>query len=227
MKYYSKLYSTRPLQLFLIFSSIFMTSAVQALDWKTYEVTYEFDPAYKKGPKINWGKTKYTTFKTKTIKVKIPADMKEGEVIKGVVANHRSFEAFAHKNRFAMYDREGNIPYGGPHKTMLKELGKLSGHPEVEHAGAVVYGTSNKGRFASHFAHYWPERTLAVILDHSWTSGYPLKSVKEYEYGQLPMTKGVPYFFNASQKDAHGGNNRRELHYNWCIKGFKSGQACT
>lgn len=110
---------------------------------------------------------------------------------------------------------------------MLKELGKVSGHLEVEHAGAVLYGTSNKGRFAAHFAHFWSERTLAVILDYSWTSGTPLKSVKDFSYGQLPMAKGVPYFFNASQKDAQGGFNRRALHYNWCIKGYKSGQPCT
>jgi len=199
------------------------------MQWKSFKVTYSYDPEYKQGPKLldRWSKTKIEYFKSKTITVKIPADMKKGEVIKGVIRENRAFAAFAHKNRFAMYNKEGDYPYGGPHKTMLKELAEVSGHPEVEHAGAVLYGTSNKGRFAAHFAHFWPERTLAVILDHSWTSGVPLKSVKVFSSGQLPMAKGVPYFFNASQKNAQAGYNRRELHYKWCIKGYKSGQPCT
>ena len=196
--------------------------------WKTIEVTYSYDPEFdNRSISFNWRNRKFEKFETKTIKVRIPSDLKKGEMIKGVIPFNRSFEDFAYKNRFAMYDNEGNKPYGGPHKTMLKELAKLTKHPEIEHAGAVLYGTSNNGRFAAHFAHFWPERVLAVILDHSWTRGVPLKKVSGYEYGQLPIAEGVPYFFNASQKDAHSGANRRALHYAWCTKAYKMKHPCT
>ena len=130
---------------------LLMSMSSYAMKWKSFEVTYSYDPQYKSGPKLldRWAKTKIEYFKAKTITVKIPADMKEGEVIRGVMRNNGRFTAFAHKNRLAMYSKEGDYPYGGPHKTMLKELAKVSGHPEVEHAGAVVYGISNKGQICS------------------------------------------------------------------------------
>ncbi|WP_157473661.1 hypothetical protein [Lentisphaera araneosa] len=211
--------------LIISMSPIFLNAGT----WKSYEVTYGFDPEFKNGPEFlaEWKKRDQTVFKTKTITLKIPSDMKPGERIRGVIASNRSFEDFAHKNRIAMYDKTGNLPYGGPHKTMLKEAAKLTGHPELEHAGAIVYGTSNGGRFAAHFAHFWPHRTLAVILDHSWTSGSPNKKVSTYEYAQLPISLGVPYFFNSSQKDAKGNKDRRKLHHSWCKSATKSGQACT
>lgn len=95
---------------FLIYLGMSISS--HAMQWKSYQVTYSYDPEFKKGPKLldKWSKTKIEYFESKTITVKIPADMKEGEHIKGVVASNRSFEEFAHKNRFAMYDKEGNYP---------------------------------------------------------------------------------------------------------------------
>ena len=49
-----------------------------------------------------------------------------------------------------------------------------------------------------------------------------MKKAGEYDAGNLPMGKGVAYFFDSSKDDAlRGGSNRRLLHYNWCAKAFK------
>lgn len=206
-----------------------------------YTVTFEYDPAFKGGPnkggpKMNWGGwTKYLNleeFDTATAWIELPSSLERGDVIRGVmpsnIRNMGALREFAERNKIAIYESTYvHNPYGGPHKTFLREAAKVTGHPELEHAGAILQGNSNQGRYAAHFAHYWPERTLAVILDHSWTNGHPLKKAEDYNAGNTPMAEGVPYFFNASKDDAQGGINRRALHYQWCIKGFKEDHPCT
>lgn len=226
--------------LIILLSSFSLKFTLQAQSWKRYQVTFKYDPAFKGGPneggpKMNWGKwTKYLNikeFETAAAWIDLPP-LEKGEVIRGVmqgdIRDIGALKDFAARNKIAIYESHMvHNPYGGPHKTFLQEAAKVTGHPELAHAGAIIQGVSNKGRFAAHFAHFWPERTLAVILDQSWTSGNPLKKAGEYNAGNLPMGKGVPYFFNSSKDDVQGGSNRRLLHYNWCTKAFKQKQPCT
>ena len=184
-----------------------------------FQVTYEFDPAYKNGPSMDWKGRKVEIFKEKTVKIRIPVSIKKGDVIRGVMVHRRGWDEFAERNNIALIDGKALAPYGGPHKTFLKEAAKVTGHPELEHAGLIFHGVSNVGRFGAHFAYNWPERTIAVILDHSWTPSAP-NGGKNYSYGNLPAAEGVPYFFNGSQRDMFQNFDRRMLHFKWATSGF-------
>ncbi len=198
-------------------------------DWKSFDVTYEMDPDYKNGPSMNWKGRKIARFEERTSKIWIPADMEKGETIRGVMPKGiRGLGEFAHRNRIALFDGGANAPYGCVNKTFLKAAAKVTGHPELEHAGAIQQGLSNGGRFEAHAAHFWPEKVIAVILDHSWCGG-PTMKASGYNYGILPVAEGIPFFFNASQKDKFQGFDRRALHYRWCESAFngKAKQPCT
>jgi hypothetical protein len=204
-----------------------------------YDVTFNFDPAFRDGPGISWKwlnlpspPRKEQPFESKTIKLYVPKSIKNGDVIRGIMSAryYKGFEDFSERNNIVFYDYDGSMPYAGPHKTFLKEAAKVCGHPELEHAGAIVLGLSNLGRQVAHFAHFWPERTIAVLLDHSAAPSSPTQNPKIYEYDQLPAALGVPYFFNSEQKDMHQGINRRIAHYNWCTAAFndsRASQPCT
>jgi len=197
-------------------------------DWSVHEVTYEMDPDYKGGPSMDWKGRKVVPFKERTSKIWIPADMKEGETIRGVMARIGGFGEFAHRNRIALYDGGAQGPYCCINKTFLKAASEVTKRPELEHAGAILQGLSNVGRFEAHAAHFWPEKVIAVILDHSWCGGPSIKPAG-YSYGQLPVAEGIPFFFNSSQKDKFQGFDRRALHHNWCRSAFtgKAKQPCT
>jgi len=197
-------------------------------EWTVHEVTYEMDPDYENGPSMDWKKRRVVTFKERTSKIWIPADMQEGETIRGVMTRIGGFREFAHRNRIALYDGGAQGPYGCINKTFLKAAAEVTKRPELEHAGAILQGLSNVGRFEAHAAHFWPEKVIAVILDHSWCGGPCLKA-GGYSYGQLPVAEGIPFFFNSSQKDKYQGFDRRALHFNWCRSAFtgKAKQPCT
>ena len=189
-------------------------------EWTSFDVTYEMDPDYKGGPSMNWkGRTRVDVFKERTSKIWIPADMKPGETIRGVMARIGGFDEFAHRNRIARYDGGAQGPYGCVNKTFLKAAAEVTKHPELEHAGAILQGLSNVGRYEAHAAHFWPKKVVAVILDHSWC-GAPSYRISGYSYGQCPVAEGVPFFFNSSQKDTFQGGNRRAFHYKWCTSAF-------
>lgn len=193
-----------------------------ANNMKAYEVTYEYDPAFVDGPKMDWkGKKLPAPFKTQTTRIFIPDWIKEGDVIRGIMPQMSGFEDFARNNKVVFYDGRGNGPYGGPHKTFLKEAAKVTGHPELEHAGVILEGVSNLGRFAAHYAYFWPERVIAVILDHSCAPPGPTQKPTIYSYNNLPAAEGVPYFFNASLKNMYQDIDRRKCHYIWCTNAFK------
>jgi pimeloyl-ACP methyl ester carboxylesterase len=197
-------------------------------NWKSFDVTFKMDPTFKKGPRMEWKRKKLEYYKEGKGVIMLPADLKENETIRGVMKKTKGeLEQFALKNRFALYSGDADKPYGGPQKTFLEAAAKVTNHLEIAHAGAVLWGTSNGGRFAANFAHFWPERTLAVILDHSFCNG-PIKSVDKYSYGNLPISPGVPYFFNASKKDLYQNFDRRTRQYNWCVEAFNTySQPCT
>ena len=218
--------SAKPL--FISLCILLYTSLVACANWKSFEVEFKMDPSFKEGPSMTWKRRSAAPFDVGKGTIMIPSDMKEHETIRGVMRKTGGqLEAFALKNRVALYTGDADKPYGGPQQTFLDAAAKVSNHPELAHAGAIVWGTSNGGRFAAHFAHFWPEKTLAVILDHSFCNG-PVKRVSDYSYGNLPVSPGVPYFFNASQKDLFQGFDRRKRQFNWCTEAFKVySQACT
>ena len=95
----NKVWDVKALQCCLFIFCVLVSTNVQPFEWKSIQVSYDFDPEFKKGSKFadKWAKYTKEVFETKTITVKIPADLKKGELIKGVIAYNRSFEVFAHK----------------------------------------------------------------------------------------------------------------------------------
>jgi len=200
--------------------------------WKQYKFEYETDPAFHEGPIIRWkmnlSAEKPDITEKATGILYVPTHLRDVDMIRGImVKGDHQFEEFALLNGLALCDPETAKPYGGPHKIFLEKGAKLCGHPELAHAGVIVHGLSNGGRFAAHYAHFWPERTIAVVLDHSFCNP-PVVKQREYHRYNLPVTLGIPYFFNASKKDMYQNHDRRVLNSNWCKKAFrKYSQACT
>ncbi|MCH2209267.1 MAG: hypothetical protein MK132_25855 [Lentisphaerales bacterium] len=122
---------------------------------------------------------------------------------------------FAHKNQVAMFqllDEDRGIS-----QEFLTAAAKVTNRPEIQFAGAIVQGTSAKGRRAAFWASENRHRAIAVILDHSfcWGIGTPV------------TVKGVPMYFNATYHNLFQNHDRRKLQSQWCKAGFAKRQACT
>lgn len=164
----------------------------------------------------------------RTITLKIPGGMAQGEAIRGVMPDLGGLQQFAHRNRIALYSHRTPGPLGMPPQAMLDAAAAAAKRPELKYAGAILQGLSSKGRERAHAAAFEPDRVIAVLLDHSWTPPGPTGKPTKFEYGHLPEAAGVPYFFNASRNDSFQGFDRRALHYNWCTSAFRTkNQPCT
>jgi hypothetical protein len=193
------------------------TEAADNLEWKSFTITFLAEHGEK--PDSKGGELK--------LSLRIPADMKQGEALRGFMPQLNGLDAFAHRNRIAVC--KGLMgPYGGPNQAMRDAAAEATGHAELKHAGAILQGLSYAGRVRAHYAAYHPEHTLAVILDHSCAPSSGPTKPGEYSYGNLPAAQGVPFFFNASRNDSFQGIDRRALHYQWCTTAFRKYlQACT
>ena len=178
-------------------------AAEEVPSWETVSFTYEI-----KG-------------KEKTFKVQLPSG--EGP-IRGAIRSNRDFTEVAFKHRLAVFS---GFDETGPSEEFLTAAAKAAKRPEIEHAGAVVIGCSAGGRRAAQWGAFQPKRTLAVILDHSWTSGVP-HAKPSNDYGNLPIVPGVPMCFTATHDNMHQNFDRRALHYRWCTNAFRFHyQPCT
>ena len=194
-----------------------VTEAADKLQWKSFTITFQAEHGEK--PESKGGELK--------LSLRIPADMKQGEALRGFMPQLKGLDALAHRNRIAMC--KGLMgPYGGPNQAMRDAAAKATGHAELKHAGAILQGLSYAGRVRAHYAAHNPGHTLAVILDHSWAPSSMSIKPGKYSYGSLPAAQGVPLFFNASRNDSFQNMDRRALHYNWCTTAFRRYmQACT
>jgi len=193
------------------------TNAADKLQWKSFTITFQAEHGEK--PDSKGGERK--------LSLRIPADMKQGEALRGFMPQLKGLDEFAHRNRIATC--KGLMgPYGGPNQAMRDAAAKATGHAELKHAGAILQGLSYAGRVRAHYAAYNPDQTLAVILDHSWAPSSMSIKPGKYSYGNLPASQGVPLFFNASRNDSFQNFDRRALHYQWCTTAFRRyRQACT
>lgn len=191
--------------------------AADKLQWKSFTITFHAEHGEK--PDSKGGELK--------LSLRIPADMKRGEALRGFMPQLKGLDEFAHRNRIAVC--KGLMgPYGGPNQAMRDAAAKATGHAELKHAGAILQGLSYAGRVRAHYAAYNPGHTLAVILDHSWVPSSMSIKPGKYSYGNLPAAQGVPFFFNATRNDSFQGMDRRALHYKWCTTAFREYmQACT
>ena len=122
---------------------------------------------------------------------------------------------FAHKNQVAMFqtlDEDRGIS-----QEFLSAAAKAANRPEVEFAGAIVQGTSAKGRRAAVWASENRHRAIAVLLDHSFSAGI----------GCPVLVKGIPMYFNATYHNLFQNYDRRIRQSNWCKIAFPERQACT
>jgi hypothetical protein len=176
-----------------------LSAADQAMEWQA--VSFTFPVKTKDG-------VKETTFK-----IQLP--IKEKAIaIRGIIQNNGSFMEVAHKHNLAVINAYDEGKDRGPSIELLKAAANACKRPEIEFAGAVGIGCSASGRKAAQWAGLNHERSLAVILDHSFAGGVADKP--NYDYGNLPVVPGVPMCFTNTHDDLYQGHDRRALHYRWC-----------
>lgn len=118
------------------------------------------------------------------------------------MAGDSAWQAFAQKNQTALLacnfkGKDGGSYYkaekwcGKAFLDGIKDLAKLSSHPEIANAPLAFWGHSAGGQFNYNFACWKPERTVAFIANKG---GY-------YETDSKPMVRKVPGLWFCGDKD--------------------------